>query len=138
MVATEEAAGLDRAETFSAFADHIDTLKIELISLLRRLKSEGKSIAGFGAPAKLTTLMYHFGFEPGMIDFIIDDSPLKQGHFTPGMHIPVVPAQQLYERHPDYVVILAWNFAKPIMAKHAAFHQAGGRFIVPLPKLEVF
>jgi SAM-dependent methyltransferase len=138
MVAAEEAAGLDRAETFSAFADHIDRLKVELISLLRRLKSEGKSIAGFGAPAKLTTLMYHFGFEPGMIDFIIDDSPLKQGHFTPGMHIPVVPAQQLYERHPDYVVILAWNFARPIMTKHAAFREAGGRFIVPLPKLEVF
>lgn len=137
-IAQEEAMGLDRAETFGAFAKHIDSLGTELISLLRRLKSEGKSIAGFGAPAKMTTLMHHFQFEPGMIDFIIDDNPMKQGHYTPGMHIPVVPAQQLYDRRPDYVVILAWNFAQPIMAKYSAFREAGGRFIVPLPRVEVF
>lgn len=137
MVAHEEAAGLDRPETFRSFAAHIDNLRNELLGLLRRLKSEGKRIAGFGAPAKLTTLVYHLGLERGMIDFVVDDSPLKQGLFTPGMHIPVVPAQQLYERRPDYVLILAWNFAGPIMHKHAAFREAGGRFILPLPNVAV-
>jgi hypothetical protein len=137
MVAHEEAAGLERPETFRSFAAHIDKRRNELLSLLRRLKSEGKRIAGFGAPAKLTTLVYHLGLEPGMIDFVVDDSPLKQGLFTPGMHIPVVPAQQLYERRPDYVLILAWNFAGPIMHKHAAFREAGGRFILPLPNVAV-
>ena len=72
--------GLDQLWRRSAtFAAHIETLKAELIGLLRKLKADGKRIAGFGAPAKTTTLMYHFGFEPGMIDFIVDDSPLKAG-----------------------------------------------------------
>ena len=136
-IAREKAIGLDRAETFRGFAAHIESLKAELVGLLRGLKSQGKRIAGFGAPAKTTTLMYHFGIEPGMIDFIVDDSPLKQGHFTPGMHIPVVPATQLLEHKPDYVLILAWNFAAPIMAKQVAFRQGGGQFIVPLPKVSV-
>lgn len=137
ILAQEEAAGLNKPETYGAFADHIDRLRRELSGLLHKLKADGKRIAGFGAPAKLTTLMYHFGLESDLIDFVVDDSPLKQGHFTPGMHIPVVPAQELYARKPDYVVILAWNFAQPIIAKHAAFREAGGHFIIPLPRVEV-
>ena len=136
-IAAEEKMCLDKPDTYRAFAAHIEALRDELVGLLRRLKTEGKRIAGFGAPAKLTTLMYHLGFEPGMLEYIVDDSPLKQGHFTPGMHVPVVSAKQLYEQRPDYVVILAWNFAQPIMAKHAAFRESGGHFIVPLPKVEV-
>lgn len=82
--------------------------------------------------------MYQFGMTADMLDFIVDDSPLKQGKYTPGLHIPVWASNAIYERRPDYLVILAWNFARPIMEKHAAFRQAGGHFIVPLPKLEVF
>ncbi len=129
--------GLRKEETFRAFSVHIEKLGRELGTLLGRLKSEGKRIAGFGAPAKATTLMYQFGLDASMIEFMIDDSPLKQGRFSPGMHIPVLPAQALYERRPDYVVILAWNFAAPIMAKHQKFRDGGGRFIVPLPAIEV-
>lgn len=136
-VALERRLGLDRAETFHAFARDIEALKDELGALLRRLKGEGRSIAGFGAPAKATTLLYHFGIGPDIIDFIVDDSPLKQGLFTPGMHIPVLPGTAIAERKPDYLVVLAWNFAQPIIAKQAAFREAGGRFIVPLPKVEV-
>jgi len=105
--------------------------------LLRELKSTGKKIAGFGAPAKATTLMYHFGIGPELIDFIVDDSPLKQGLFTPGFHVPVVPSSAIYERKPDYIVLLAWNFAEPIMKSHRAYTDAGGHFIVPIPKLEI-
>jgi SAM-dependent methyltransferase len=137
LLALEEHLGLNKPETYKAFASHIESVKAELVGLLRGLKAEGKRIAGFGAPAKTTTLMYHFGFEPGMIDFIVDDSPLKQGHYTPGMHIPVLPATALHKRQPDYAVILAWNFAEPIMAKHAAFREAGGKFIIPLPTVRV-
>ena len=136
-LAEEERLGLDKAETFRAFARDIDALGAELGGLLRQLKSEGKRIAGFGAPAKATTLMYHFGIGPELIDFIIDDSPLKQGLFTPGMHVPVLSSAALTERKPDYLVILAWNFARPIIDKNAAFAQAGGRFIIPIPKVEV-
>ena len=90
-----------------------------------------------GAPAKATTLLYHLGITPQLVDFIVDDSPLKQGRFTPGMHIPVLPAQALHEHGADYAVILAWNFAEPIMKKHGAWRDGGGRFIVPLPTLQV-
>ena len=133
----EQALGLDRADTLRAFAGHIDDVKRELTGLLRGLKQQGKRIAAFGAPAKATTLMYHFGIEPGLVDFIVDDSPLKQGLYSPGMHIPVVPSSELYAQKPDYVIILAWNFALPIIDRHAAFRGQGGRFIVPLPRVEV-
>lgn len=134
LVGLEEKAGLDRAGTLRAFGERIDGLGRELKRLIAGIKADGKSIAGFGAPAKATTLMHHFGIGPNAIDFIVDDSPLKQGLYTPGLHVPVLPPDALYRRRPDYAIILAWNFAAAIMAKHSAFRQAGGRFIVPLPK----
>jgi SAM-dependent methyltransferase len=133
----EDEMSLRSMETYAALARRIDQLGVELLALLRRLKKEGKRVAGFGAPAKATTLMYHLGVTADMVEFIVDDSPLKQGKFTPGLHIPVFASDAIYERRPDYLVLLAWNFARPIMEKHAAFRQAGGRFIIPLPKLEV-
>jgi hypothetical protein len=81
--------------------------------------------------------MYHFGIGPAQVEFIVDDSPLKQGLYSPGLHVPIVGAQVLEERRPDYLLLLAWNFARPIIERHAAFRAAGGRFIVPLPRLEV-
>jgi SAM-dependent methyltransferase len=136
-VAIEEKLGLDKGETFRAFAARIEGLKQELGDLLRKLKSEGKKIAAFGAPAKATTLMYHFDIGPELIDFIIDDSPLKQGLYSPGMHIPVLSSAAIAEKKPDYLVVLAWNFASSIIAKNAAFRETGGRFIIPLPTIEV-
>ena len=137
-VREEEALGLDRLETFRKFAADINQLKESLGRLLRDLKAQGKRIAAFGAPAKATTLMFHFDIGPDLIDFILDDSPLKQGLHSPGHHIPVVPAATLYEKRPDYTVVLAWNFAEPIMRQHRRYTDEGGHFIVPLPKLEVF
>ena len=81
--------------------------------------------------------MHYFEIGPELVEFVVDDSPLKQNLYTPGYHIPVVPVARLYETKPDYVLILAWNFAEPIMKNHAAYAQAGGHFIIPLPKLEV-
>ena len=138
LIGLEEDMGLDRAETFVDFGKDIDALGAKLKALLADIKADGKTIAGFGAPAKATTLMYHFGIGSDEIDFIVDDSPLKQGLFSPGAHIPVLASDALYERQPDYVLILAWNFAEPIMDKHSAFLEGGGRFIVPLPDLQIF
>ena len=134
----EQALGLDQEDTLLAFGDKINGVKVQLTALLNDLKDEGKTIAAFGAPAKATTLMYHFGIGPEMIDFIVDDSPLKQGLFSPGMHIPVLPSEAMYSKSPDAIVILAWNFAKPIMRNHAHYLEQGGRFIVPLPSVEIF
>ena len=136
-LAREEELGLQTAAAFHAFAGRIEALKAELGGLLQGLKAEGLSIAGFGAPAKATTLMYHFGIGPDLIDFIVDDSPLKQGLYTPGMHVPVLSSAAIADRRPDVLVVLAWNFARPIIEKNAAFREAGGRFIIPLPQVEL-
>jgi len=137
LIELEQDRGLDRAETFTEFAAQIDALKERLGNMLRGLRSNGNTIAGFGAPAKATTLMYHFDLGPDIISFIVDDSPLKQGLFSPGMHIPVLPGNALYERRPDYTIILAWNFAEAIIRNHTEYQTGGGHFIVPLPELTI-
>jgi SAM-dependent methyltransferase len=138
LIELEAGLGLDQSETLVAFAEKIDRIGRELGEVLDGFKHAGKSVAGFGAPAKATTLMYHFGIDESQIDFIVDDSPLKQGMYSPGKHIPVLPSDALYERKPDAVVVLAWNFAEPIMKNHAAYREAGGTFIVPLPEVRTF
>ena len=137
LIAAETAAGLDRAETYQAFAGRIDALGEELRSLLQGLKAEGHAIAGFGAPAKATTLMYHFALGPDVLDFIVDNAPLKQGLYTPGLHVPVVGPAAIEERRPNYLLVLAWNFAESIVANNQVYIDAGGRFIVPLPEVKV-
>jgi SAM-dependent methyltransferase len=129
----ERELGLDKAETYRAFFTRIESVKKQLTALLDERRAQGKRIAGFGAPAKATTLMYHFGLGPKVIEFIVDDSPLKQGLFTPGLHVPVLPSSALNEWKPDELLILAWNFAPSIMKKLPSYR---GRFIVPLPKVE--
>lgn len=136
-VEQEERLRLDNAATYQEFERNITRQKEKLRTLLHKIKSSGKKIAAFGAPAKATTLMYHFGIGPKYIDFIADDNPLKQGLFSPGMHIPVVPSNWIYKKKPDYLIILAWNFADSIMKKHSDFHENGGQFIIPLPELVV-
>lgn len=134
----EKAAGLDRNSTFVQFGKKIDRIGSEFSSTLSMFKKSGKTIAGFGAPAKATTLMYHFKIGPETINFIVDDSPLKQGLYSPGLHIPVLPSSEIYTRKPDCLVVLAWNFADPIMKKHQGFLEGGGTFIVPLPQVKTY
>ncbi len=134
---TEAEQKLDVAATYLAFAQKIEMRKQELHELLSDIKASGKSVAAYGAPAKATTLMYHFGLGPETVDFIVDDSPLKQGLYSPGLHVPILPSDAVSERKPDYLLILAWNFADLIVAKCKNFRDAGGRLIVPLPEVRV-
>jgi SAM-dependent methyltransferase len=138
LVAEERRRGLHGPDAYRAFFDDIQRRREELTTLLDGLRRRGARVAGFGAPAKATTLMFHFGLGPESIEYIIDDSPLKQGLYSPGIHIPVVPSSWLYDQdtRPDAVVVLAWNFADSIIRKHQAYRDAGGRFIVPLPRVE--
>ena len=135
LIDMERKAGLDKAETFVAWEQAIQRRGEELSILLNGLKASGKSIAAYGAPAKATTLMYHFGLDAGILDYIVDDNPIKQDMFTPGLHISVLAPLVLYERKPDYVLILAWNFAAPIIEKHRMYAGNRSRFITPLPNL---
>lgn len=130
----ERELSMDRPETLLAFGERIDAVRERLIGLLSGLKSQGKSIAAYGAPTKATTLLMHFGLGPDVLDFTVEDNPLKHGCYVPGALIPIVPSAELYRRNPDYLVILAWNFARPIMEKHQRFHEKGGRFIIPMPE----
>jgi SAM-dependent methyltransferase len=139
LIAQEEKAGLYDAATYTAYLDRINRLGAELRELIVRLRKEGSRVAGFGAPAKATTLMYQFGLGAKDLDFIIDDSPLKQGLYSPGRFVPVLDSSVLADaaRRPDYLVILAWNFAEPIIKKNKSYQEAGGRFIVPIPKIQI-
>ena len=111
----------------------IEELRSKLVSKLLEIQNSGKTVAAFGAPAKATTLMYHFGLDKNTIKFIVDDSPLKQGLFTPGKHVPVFSSKAIEELKPDYLVILAWNFADSIIQKNKEYMERGGTFIVPIP-----
>ena len=136
LIELESSMGLDRAETYLSFGAKIDDVKRQLSALLHQLKAEGKTIAGYGASATVTTLIYHFELGE-MLDFIVDDAEERQGLFSPGQHIPVLSPETLYERRPDYVLILAWRFAEPIIKKHREYLERGGHFIVPLPVIEI-
>ena len=81
--------------------------------------------------------MYHFALDNSLLDYIVDDNPLKQGMFTPGLYIPVFSPDVLYQRKPDYVLLLAWNFAAPIIEKHRHYAGDDSRFILPLPNLTI-
>lgn len=135
LLAVEEQHGLSTPAVYARLKERITERGAQVRARLRELASSGKSIAGFGAPAKLTTLMHELGIDGSLVSFIVDDSPWKQGLYTPGTHIPVLASSALAERRPDVCVVFAWNFADAIIAKHSAFTQAGGRFIVPLPVL---
>ena len=133
LVALEARHGLDQAATLVEFGRRIDKVGAELRSLVGSLKAKGASLAGFGAATKSTTLLAHFGLGKHDLRFIADDNPMKQGLYSPSAHIPIVAAAEIYRSRPDYLVILAWNFAEPIMAMHRKFSEGGGRFIVPMP-----
>lgn len=134
MLAAEEKAGLTTLAPYQAFAQRIADNKKNLRAILGDLKTQGKRIVGFGAPAKATTLLYAFGIDGSILDYIVDDAPLKQGRVMPGSHIPIKPPAALYEDKVDYCVILAWNFAEAIMQNHARFAEQGGTFIIPVPE----
>jgi hypothetical protein len=134
MLSAENEAGLNTDLPYFAFADRIRQNKQKIKSLLRHIKDQGKRVVGYGAPAKATTLMYTFEIGKETLEYIVDDDRrFKQGRFMPGSHIPIVEPARLLADKPDYCLILAWNFAEPIMKSHARFLQQGGQFIIPIP-----
>ena len=137
LILLEESIGLNKRQTLKTFEDNINTLRLEFKSLIKSLKQQGKSIAAFGAPTKATTLCHYFDINSSDIDFIVDDNPLKQGLYSPGKHIPVFGPEKIYEEKPDYLIILAWNFASPIMENHRKYEKEIGSFILPMPTPEI-
>ena len=132
-LAHEQECGLDSIDYFRDFSSTVDRLKVELSGLLRRLKAEGASIAAYGAAAKGATLVNAVGIGPELVDFVVDRNVHKHGKLMPGQPVPICATGELLERQPDYVLLLAWNFADEIMEQQSEYRARGGRFIVPVP-----
>lgn len=133
----ERVAGLASLETYAAFAEAARRTKRQLLSFLIGLKEAGKSICAYGAPGKGNTLLNYCGIGTDFIDFAVDRNPYKHGRFTPGMHIPIMPVDEIARARPDYVLILPWNLKTEIVQQMSIIGDWGGKFIVPIPDVAV-
>lgn len=129
----EEEAGLLRSEVYEQFSERVQNVRAELRTLLTSLKTQGQSLAAYGAPAKGNTLLNYCGIGPELIQFTVDRSPHKQGHLLPGSRIPILAAEELANLRPDYALILPWNVAAEIIAQQRKYLDLGGNFIIPVP-----
>lgn len=137
LLARELNAGLDKIETYTAFAEAVRQTKRNLLSFLIRLKEMRKSICAYGAPGKGNTLLNYCGIGTDFIDFAVDRNPYKHGRLTPGMHIPIRPVSEIPHMKPDYVLILPWNLKNEIVAQMKDIRNWGGKFIVPIPDISI-
>jgi len=134
MTAEEAAGGLAQPETYQHFVERLAAMRADLARALAM--AAGRQIAGYGASVGTVTLINQFDLGRSL-QMVFDDKPLTDALLGPGYRIPVVPAGTIYETHPDLVIILAWRYAEPIMAKHRRFMESGGRFVVPWPKFSI-
>ena len=135
--AREEALGLGNPDTYTAFRHRVERSRVELMALLRRLQHAGKRVAGYGATSKSTTVTNYCGITPDLVEFISDTTPIKQGKFSPGTHIPIRPHADFRANYPDFALLFAWNHGDEIRANERPFVAAGGQWIVYVPKVMV-
>ena len=133
----EEAAGLHTVEGHVEFAAAVFKIKSELLTFLIDAATEGKTVAGYGAPGKGNTLLNHCGVRSDLLAYTVDRSPYKQGRFLPGTHIPIYAPDKLAETKPDYILVLPWNLREEITEQLAYVRSWGGRLVFPIPALEV-
>ena len=133
----EQEAGLDHADAYRAFAEQVKATKRALLRFLIEANEAGKRVVGYGAPAKGNTLLNYCGVRNDLLEYTVDLSPHKQGHFLPGTHIPVYAPEKIRETRPDYVLILPWNLKDEIVQQMADVRSWGGRFVVPIPEVRV-
>lgn len=133
----EEIYGIKLLETYEGFGEKVKRTKRGLLEFLIRAKNEGKKIVGYGAPAKGNTLLNYCGIRTDFLDYTVDRSPHKQGLLLPGMHIPIYSPEKIRETRPDYVLILPWNLKDEIMEQMKDIRHWNGKFIIPIPKVEI-
>lgn len=135
--AHEQALGLHLPETYARFRANCEGSRDRLVALLQELKAAGKRVAGYAATSKSTTVTNYCGIGPDLVEFISDTTPIKQGKFSPGTHIPVRPHADFAARHPDYALLFAWNHQREILEKEQEFVAGGGRWILFVPEVGV-
>lgn len=137
LLAREEAAGLGKLDAYRSFAQRVGRVKRGLLRFLIQAKEEGKSVVGYGAPAKGNTLLNYCGVRTDLIDYTVDLSPHKQGRYLPGTRIPIYSPDRIRETRPDYVLILPWNLKEEITAQMSDVRSWGGKFVVAIPEVRV-
>ena len=136
--AREEAAGLDRLETYASFTEQVHETKRRLLDFLIGARRRGKRIAGYGAPGKGNTLLNYCGIRTDFVEYTVDRNPYKHGRFLPGTHIPIHAPDKIRDTRPDYVLILPWNLKDEIMEQLSYIRSWGGQFVVPIPDVKVY
>ena len=135
--AWEAAAGYGTVAGYAGFSSRVEATKREILGFLIDARSHGQSVAGYGAPGKGNTLLNYCGIREDLIAYTVDRNPYKHGRYLPGTHIPVYPPDRIAETRPDYVFILPWNLREEIVSQLGYVREWGGRFVVPVPRLEV-
>jgi len=138
VLADEATAGLDTVEGHDGFARQVAAARNDFVEFLIGCQRTGMRVAGYGAPGKGNTLLNHCGIRSDLMEFTVDRNPHKHGLFLPGTHIPIYPVERLAQERPEYVVIMPWNLRDEITAQLGYIRDWGGRFVVSLPKLEIF
>lgn len=138
MMKYEKEKGFDKVETYLDYAGKVRGTKEELLKVLDNLKKEGATIIGYGASGRGTTIMNYCGIDGRYLDYVVDDAPAKHGFFTPGTHVPIYPWEHTKQtKFPHYALLFAWSFINEVRKRREDYLRAGGKFIVPLPKVSV-
>ena len=137
LLADEQRKGLTGLPYYQSFATRVQELKAALTAKIAELRAAGQTVAAYGASAKGSTLLNFYGLGTAQLDFVVDRSTYKQGRLTPGTHLPILPTEELLSRKPAYTLLLTWNFSDEILAQQKAYRDAGGKFILPIPRVAV-
>ena len=137
VLAAEEAAGLHTVAGHEGFAAAVLKIKSDLLGFLLEAARQGRSVAGYGAPGKGNTLLNHCGIRSDLLSYTVDRSPVKQGQFLPGTHIPIYAPERLAETRPDYILVLPWNLRDEISKQLDYVRSWGGKLVFPIPELDI-